>query len=288
MKKKLLIVQKILTPFLKSKAGVYASACCYYLLLSIPAGVVVILSLLSLFEGYNKGLLSYVTQRLSIDSLPLLHQMLSSSRDKFSAGILSVSFVTAAWSAAKGISSLFQGLHTVLDIPANNFIHRRIWSVVTIIISVPLTLLILLLLGSANFVLENITAVYSHAIPSSVRIFANPSLISFAMLTPILTIIYGSVLKEHKKTKVIYVSSLISVLCIFVSVLYSHYLQHFNANTEHYSLFTIVLATMVWIRTLVLIILYGAIVYKKIAEKNYHPIRILMNALKSNNNNTHM
>lgn len=281
MKKKLLILQDIWTPFSKSHAGSYASACCYYLLLSIPAGVVVILSILPLFISSKEQLLSIAKQWLSLDSLPILEQILVSYRDQFSAGILSVSFITAIWSAAKGISALLQGLHVVLDTPKNNFIHRRVWGAITIIISVPLTFLLLLLLGSANRILENIMKDNSCGFPSFIRVLAFPSLMSFAILMSVLILVYGSVLKGHKKRNILYISSIVSVACIIVSELFSDYSQFYYANIKHYSLFAVILATMVWIRTLVLIVLYGAILYKGCVEKTYHPIRILMRALKA-------
>lgn len=280
MKKKLFILQDIWTPFSKSQAGAYASACCYYLLLSIPAGFVVFLSILPLFFSSKEQLLSLISQWFTGDSLPALEQILDLYHDRFSVGILSISFVTSIWSAAKGISSLIQGLHVVLDKPQNNFIRRRFWGVITIILSVPLTSLILLLLGCAKRILESIVEDRLISLSIFTRVLAVPSLLSFAILMPVLFLVYSSVLKEHKKRHIIYIASVVSLACIIVSGLYSDYSQFVYANISQHSLFAVILAAMVWIRTLVLIVLYGAILCKGCIEKTYHPVQVLKNALK--------
>ena len=198
-----------------------------------------------------------------------------------SVGILSVSFLTTIWSSAKGLSSLLEGLCVVLNIPKSNFIHRRIWGIMTIIISIPVTSFLLLMLGSASRIIKQLSEeIFSESNVLS-YVFQFPAIISFLVLTPLLAAVYGFVLKKVKLGQLLLFSSVISGTCIVVSMLFSSSYGLYQ-NMKQYTFFAVILTVMVWIRTLMLIILYGAILYRICMEKKYHPILIIKKAFFSN------
>ena len=70
------------------------------------------------------------------------------------------------------------------------------------------------------------------------------------------------------------------MICVAVSRLFSVYSNYFYTNIQEFSGVAILLASMVWLRLIVLIIFYGAILYQLCSQGLYHPIEIIKSFLR--------
>jgi uncharacterized BrkB/YihY/UPF0761 family membrane protein len=108
-----------------------------------------------------------------------------------------------------------------------------------------------------------------------------PSLISFLILLTVLTITYRVTLKHTNFKQIAALSALVSLSCIVISNTFAYIFRLCYSSGQKYYGLTILFAVMIWMRTLILSVLYGAIFCKMCSKRSYHPVKIIKKAFLS-------
>lgn len=279
MMNKLNILKKIWTPFTKSSAGPYASAACYYLLLSLPPTAILSVTLLPVLSISEQHILSLLRTAVPAPFISALETIIQFAYEQPSPGFISLSTLAAIWSSAKGISSILEGFRAVLELPRYNFVKRRFWAILLLVGLLAAVFIAVLLLSAAVFILS---AAARLLLPSSESTdhSAVRWMFSFGLLTVIITAVYRLSCRTAKLRHIIAASSAAAAAWIIVCMLFSLYLRFGSAEMGYLSGSSLLFAGMLWLRTVILVLLYGAILCDLLAQDKYHPISIIKKVLR--------
>ena len=123
----------------KLDVGVHAAHACYFLILSIFPALVLVLSLLRYTGLQAQGLTEFLEGFVPHALMGYVRRLIFNTYENSSGAILSLSAVTALWSASRGIHGLLTGLNRIYGVSED-----RTW-LYTRLISVGYTFVFLLL-----------------------------------------------------------------------------------------------------------------------------------------------
>lgn len=123
-------VFRLVRYFVDKRVSLYASSACYFLFLSLFPMLVLLLGLLR-YTGLGADALMQALSAVVPDALlPLTRSLVQSAYRNATGVLLSVSVVTALWSASRGVFALQKGLDAIYDPPIRRgYWHRRAVSV---------------------------------------------------------------------------------------------------------------------------------------------------------------
>jgi len=114
----------------RAQIPVYAGNAAFFLVLSFLPLLTLLLAALQYTVFRPEDLLALLSRIMPDEVLPLFSDFLQKAYQKSGAAIISLSALTAAWSASRGIYGISKGLSAVLDVltPANYDEFRRVLS----------------------------------------------------------------------------------------------------------------------------------------------------------------
>ena len=113
------------------RLGLYAANVCYFLVLSLFPGLLLILASLRYTGLSANDLILFLEDLLPVALLPWAEGLIVSTYYNASAAAISVSAVAALWSASRGIYGLMAGLNRVYGVREDrSWIRKRLISVV--------------------------------------------------------------------------------------------------------------------------------------------------------------
>lgn len=265
-------------PFSDTRIGIYASSASYYLLLSaLPAGVLI------LYVTPHLSVAFPVWQMLTEQLLPvavqeLIAQLFEQISHKTPAYLLSISTLTALWSASKGVLAMTDGLEAVVGAQrTKGFFLRRLKAIVS-----------LLLLGTALLVLS-ITAVLGGMITKEalsgqsllLSLYRCKTLLCWLFAAVIFYLIYRYLPGEKMSIKACVVSaSIVSAAWITFTGGFSLYIRFISETENMYGGFGLLLLSAIWLKLCMHIVLCGGKLCKLLSDGTYHPICIIKNSWK--------
>ncbi len=229
------------------KVNAYAAQSAFFIILSAIPFMMVFLSLLQ-YTPITEGMLLQVYE----DTLPdYIAPFLISITDEIynrSVGLISVTAVAAAWSAAKGVQYIADGLNAVNDLKeSRNWLVMRFWAVVYTVVFLIAILFIMVVLVFGNS-LHDLAVGYVPIIKNVTEILAN---FRGMFLFLLLALFFDVVFTTLPNRKLTFESQLPgAVLCAVMwyvfSFLLSVYVDYFNGFSMYGSLTTIALI-MLWL-----------------------------------------
>lgn len=238
---------------------VHASSACYFLALSLFPALVLLLGLLRYANldvlTLAEGLVGIIPEAL----LPYAEDLIFNTYDNTSRTIVSVSAVTALWSASRGIHGLLTGLNAVYGVTeGRSYVSTRL-------ISVGYTFAFLIVL-----VLTLVLQVFGTAIAD--RLSADPSLfvqfldevidLRFFVLLLLQTALFTAMFMVFPNRRNGCMESLpgavlASLGWLIFSNLFSIYVEHFSGYADIYGPVYTAALSMLWLYFCICLVFYG-------------------------------
>lgn len=241
------------------RISVYASHACYFIILSLFPSLVLLLSLLRYTGIQVENLTAMLEGVIPAALMPDVKRIIISTYRNTSGTVVSVSALTALWSASRGIYGLLTGLNSVYDTAEDRgYFYTRGVSVIYTF----LFLLVLLL----TLVLHVFGTTILGWLPQS----ANPILqilpevvdLRFFLLLFLQTMLFTAMFMVLPNRRNRLLDSLPGALLssagwLILSDLYSIYVRHFSRYANIYGSVYAVALSMLWLYFCISIVFYG-------------------------------
>lgn len=255
-----------LKPMNISIRGAYTS---FFLILSLFPSLMILFCLLSYTSYGVEEVLALAAMVLPEPFLPLAQRLLNGAYDNASGTVLSLSIITALWSASRGMLGLIEGMNAVYGIEEkrNYFATRGISTLYTLLIVVVLVLTLVL-------------HVFGTTILDYLRMTTHPVLLflmdlidlRFFLLFFVQTVFFTAmyVVLPNRKNSVI--KSLpgalfASVGWLTVSDLFSLYVEYFPRYANIFGSVYAAALAMLWLYFCISILFYGGALNRYLMER---------------------
>lgn len=239
---------------------VYAAHAGYFMILALFPMLVLLLSLLRYtgiaVQSFTDALEGMIPQAL----MPAARRLIYSTYQNTSGAVVSVSAVTALWSAGRGVYGLRKGLNAIYRVPeSRGYFYTRAVSVVYTLLFL-LVLLLTLTLGIFGTSL-------SRFIPMG---RGSRYVLLLVIQTALFTAIYVVLPnRKNRLTDSLPGAVLASVGWLGFSNLYTVYVQHFTGYANIYGSVYAVAVSMLWLYCCISIIFYGGALNQYLQGKNF-------------------
>lgn len=238
----------------------YAANAGFFMILSLFPALVLILSLLR-FTGLQVASLVEVLSNLIPEALmPTVEELVLSTYENSSAGLVGVSALTAIWSASKGIYGLLTGLNTVYGVAEDRgWFYTRFISLLYTFLFFGLVILTLIVHVFGGTILELLPISRMRLIRILTGIIDFRFVLLLAVQTAVFVLIFAFLPNGRNRIRDTLPGAVISSLgWLILSDLFSMYVENFASLSNIYgSVYTLALA-MLWLYCCLSMIFYSA------------------------------
>lgn len=260
-------IQDFLLKLQRMEIPTHASHACYFIVLAFFPALVLVLGMLR-YTSLEASDLMGLAEGLLPDALePYIWKLISGTYENTSKVVVSVSALTALWSAGRGIYGLCQGLNAVYGVEEErSWFHTRLISSVYTILFLLVLLLTLVLHVFGNTLIELFRA--DHAI---VTMWTDLIDLRFFLLVFTQTMLFGGMFMYLPARKNGFRESLPGALFASLgwmtfSSAFSVYVENFSRYTNIYGSVYAVALAMLWLYMCVSILFYGAVLNRFLME----------------------
>lgn len=253
------------------RVGVYASSACYFIALSVFPCLVLLLGLLRYTGLEVRTLVSALEGILPQALMPQAKQLVISTYMASNGTLVSVSALTALWSASRGIYGLLRGLNAAYQVEeTRGYLRTRLMSV-----GYTFGFLVLLVL---NLILQVFGTAIFQALPRVqeplIEFFVEAVDVRFLFLLLVQTGLFASIYKALPNCPNSFKQSLPgAVLASFgwlvFSNLFSLYVMYFPRYANIYGAVYTVALSMLWLYCCICIVFYGGALNRYFQEKGH-------------------
>lgn len=250
-------IQRLARQFSALRISVHASSASYFLALSVFPALLLILSLLRYLPLPPRALLEALAGFLPEALLPYAEELILGIYGGASPGLVSVSALTALWSASRGVQGLMNGLCAVYGrSDGRGYFRARLHSLgyTFAFLAVLILTLVLHVFGTAL-----VDALRQEAHPF-IRFLAGLIDLRFFLLLLLQTALFAamfSAVNRQGMSREIPGALAASLGWLVFSNLFSLYIDYFGDSTQIYgSVYTVALS-MLWLYICVSIVFYG-------------------------------
>ncbi|WP_181899158.1 YihY/virulence factor BrkB family protein [Lachnotalea glycerini] len=237
----------------------YAAQTAYFLILSFIPFVMMLLTLIKYTPVTKADILSTAVDILPTSIDPMVISIIDEVYNKSSA-VVSISAITAAWSAGKGVMSIIQALNTINDIEdENGYFLVRLRAAIYTIIFVVAVVLSLIIVVFGNKILTVIGKQYPFFSQltsqlSNVKNFAVLGVLTFLFWVMYKFIPHGKMLQSKQ-----YPGAVFSAVAWTVfSFGFSLYIDLSSGFSNMYGSLTTIILVMLWLYGCMYLMLVGA------------------------------
>lgn len=241
------------------KIPVYAANACYFIVLSLFPTLVLLLGLLRYTGLQVETLTEFLEGIIPGALLPSAKRLILSTYQNTSGAIVSISALTALWSASRGIYGLLTGLNTIYEVTENRgYFYTRTMSVLYTFLFLLVLLLTLLLNVFGNTILQFLT--FSD---SDFLVFLSEAIdFRFLLLLVLQTLLFTAMFMAFPNRRNRFTDSLPGALLasfgwLVFSKLYSIYVENFSRYANIFGSVYAVALSMLWLYFCICIVFYG-------------------------------
>lgn len=258
------------TEFLEPmKISIHSAYTSFFLMMAVFPTLVVLFSILAYLPwGYDE-VMHLIKQIVPSAIMPMVEKIVIGAYENTSGAILSVSAVTAMWSAGRGVRGLLMGLNSVYGLKEDrSYLKTRGISMMYTFLFV---IVLILTLG---------LQVFGHAIMDFLRMTTTPGLMflmdvidwSFLLMLVLQTLLFSAMYaylpnRKQSMLKCLPGALLASVGWMICSNLISLYVRYFQYYANIYGSVYAVALALLWLYSCISIIFYGAAVNRALLEK---------------------
>ena len=255
-----LTIKKFLTRISDDRVGVYSAQASFFIVLSAFPIIMLVLTIVGLTSIPQEAVLSVADQLAPEILSPLIKQVIEEMYVKSSGTIISITAITAAWSASKGVLSIMRGLQSIYHIKDDRYyIHQRIVSMLYTIIFIVIVVFTLAILVFGNR-LYHFLATKSPLLYNILGLFIkNRALLSMCILILFFIMIYKTVRKSNLSVGDMFPGALFSASgWMLFSFVFSLYIDNFADYSYMYGSLTTIILFMLWLYACMYILFIGA------------------------------
>ena len=262
-------LQSIVEFLAPMRISVHSAYTAFFLILSVFPASMILVGILGYTSLEVEDVLFLVAQVVPEPLLPLAQRLLNGAFDGTSAPLLSISAITAIWSASRGILGLKEGLNAVYGVK-----ERRSY-LVTRGISMFYTVLFV-----AMLVLTLVLNVFGTTILDYLHMTTNPLLLFlmdvidfrfFLLLllqTALFTAMYAALPDRRVGLWESFPGAVVASLgWLIFSNLFSLYVEHYPRYANIFGSLYAAALTMLWLYFCIMIVFYGGAINRYFAEK---------------------
>lgn len=266
--KLLLMGSNFIKKLKEDRINAYAAQTAYFMILSFIPFIMMLLTLIKYTPVTKADLLSTAVSLLPSSIDPLVISIIDEVYNKSSA-VISISAITAAWSAGKGVMSIMQALNTINDIEDDhNYITVRLraaFYTIIFVIAVVLSLIIIVFGNKILMMIENHYPFISQLTNRlyDIKNFAVLGVLAFLFWVMFKFIPHGKMLKSKQ-----YPGAVIAAVGWTVfSYCFSVYIDLSAGFSNMYGSLTTIILVMLWLYGCMYIMLVGAEINSYLHEK---------------------
>lgn len=241
------------------KISYHAAHACYFIILAVFPTLVLVLGLLSYTTLNVEDLIELLDGVVPHVLLPFIAKLLNSTYDSSNFALVSLSALTALWSASRGIYGLEEGLDSVYDIR-----ERRSWfrgrgtSLLYTFLFVIVLLLTLVLHVFGNTILAMMPETTNPLLRFLMEVIDLRFFLLLILQTLLFTAMYAFLPSRRNRIRDSIPGALLASLgWLIFSDLFSIYVENFNAYANIYGSVYAVALSMLWLYCCVSIVFYG-------------------------------
>lgn len=251
------------------RVGAHASSACYFIVLAVFPCLVLLLGLLRYTGLEVRSLIAMLEGVLPEALMPQAKQLVLSTYMATSGTLVSVSALTALWSASRGVYGLIRGLNAVYQVEeTRGYLRTRLMSV-----AYTFAFLVLLVL---NLILQVFGTAVFQALPQTdeplIEFFAEAVDVRFLFLLLVQTALFAAIYKALPNCRNTWAQGLPgAVLASFgwmvFSNLFSLYVAYFPRYANVYGAVYTVALSMLWLYCCICIVFYGGALNRWLQDK---------------------
>ena len=253
---KVLSVIKYITEL---KIPVYAAHAGYFIVLSVFPMLVLLLSLLR-YTGFGVDTLTEILDGVIPTALmPAAKKLILNTYQSTTGTVVSISVVTALWSASRGIFGLLTGLNSIYDVSENRgYFYTRLVSVLYTFLFLLVLLLTLVLHVFGTSIVNMLPAASDPLFMFLTEVVDLRFFVLLGVQTVLFTAMYMVLPNKRNKLMDSLPGALLaSIGWLVFSDLYSIYVEHFASYANIYGSVYAVALSMLWLYCCISILFYG-------------------------------
>lgn len=261
---------KEISDFLKPmRIAAHSANTAFFLILSVFPASMILVGLLGYTSLELKDVLSLVKQVMPEPLMPLAERLLSGAYEATSAPLLSVSAITAVWSASRGILGLKRGLNDVYGCEERrSYLATRGISMLYTVLFVGMLVLSLVLNVFGSTILD-----YLHMTTNPVLLFVMDVIdfrffLMMLLQTALFTAMYAALPDRRVGLLESFPGAVVASFgWLIFSKLFSVYVEHFPRYANIFGSLYAAALTMLWLYCCIMILFYGGAINRYIMEK---------------------
>ena len=246
----------------------HAAGTCYFIVLSLFPALVLVLSLLRFTTLTVTDFMELLDGVIPDVLLPSVGRLLNSTFNGATGMLVSLSALTALWSASRGIYGLVMGLDAIFGVEKRrNYLHARLISVVYTFLFVLVLLLTLVLHVFGNTILALLPVEKNSLLRFLTEVIDLRFFLLLFVQTALFTAMYMFLPSRRSRFRECIPGALLSSIGWLVfSDLFSIYVENFDKYANIYgSVYTVALA-MLWLYFCISILFYGGALNRFLAN----------------------
>lgn len=253
------IIRAFLNKLKKDCVSAYAAQAAFFIILSVFPFCMFLLTLVQYLPLTEQDLMQAISASMPDAFAPYLLNIISEIYSSSSATLLSITAITAIWSASKAFYSLIYGLNSVYGIETEkNYLFQRLMASLYTILFAILLLVTLCILAFGN----RIALMIHEKIPalSDIALIVISIRATASMCILVLFFLYLFLVIPNRKSHIL--AELPGAIAtsagwIGFSYLYSFYIDHMSDFTNTYGSLTAIIFLMLWLYACMYILLIG-------------------------------
>lgn len=247
----------------------YASHACYFVVLAAFPLLVLVLSLVRYTGLEVQYLTNLVSGVLPAALRPMAEDLIVTTYYTATGAVLSVSALTALWSAGRGIYGLMNGLNAAYEVrETRGYLHTRLlsmWYTFGFLTVLLLTLVLQVFGNSLLGLLKNMDGMLFKFLTEVVDLrFFLLLVLQTGLFTAMYTVLPN---KKNRVVAGIPGALLSSIGWLIFSDLFSMYVEHLSGYTTFFGSVYAVALSMLWLYFCICILFYGAVLNHWLEDK---------------------
>ena len=262
-------LQSILEFLRPMRISVHSAYTAFFLILSVFPASMILVGVLGYTSLEVEDVLSLVAQVVPEPLLPLARRLLSGAFEGTSAPLLSISAVTAIWSASRGILGLKEGLNAVYGVKERRgYLVTRGISMFYTVLFVAMLVLTLVLNVFGTTILD-----YLHMTTNPVLLFLMDVIdfrffLLLLLQTALFTAMYAALPDRKLGLWESFPGAIVASLgWLIFSNLFSLYVEHYPRYANIFGSLYAAALTMLWLYFCIMIVFCGGVINRYLMEK---------------------
>ena len=250
--------KRLLGQVREAEVGVYAANASFFILLSIFPGMMLLLGILQYTSLTSEELLRGLNGFLPGELSPLLDYMIRELFARRDGTLLSLSAVTALWSASRGVYSLLRGMNRVYQVR-----ETRSWLLLRLRCALYTVLLLVALVASLSLQLlgeRTVEYLKQRNAMFPLRCLEHRYWIVLPFLCLLFSLLYLAFPNKRQRLVRVLPGAIFSALgWVLFSGLFSLYVERYGNYAATYGSLTVIALTMLWLYACLCILFFGGL-----------------------------